>query len=95
MIFRKLICLMPFKQKLTKLVFAFFILTVNLAFATSEHAAIDSDAILVFIIAHVYLLPTGHSFKEHVMPMINGFDVVELSPEEEGYLEQDEPGRIR
>jgi thiosulfate reductase cytochrome b subunit len=52
-------------------------------------------AILVFIIAHVYLLTTGHSFKEHVMPMIDGFDQVDLSAEEEAYLEQDEPGRIR
>jgi thiosulfate reductase cytochrome b subunit len=51
--------------------------------------------ILVFIIAHVYLLTTGHSFKGHVMPMIDGFDEVELSPEEEAYLERDEPGHIR
>lgn len=50
--------------------------------------------ILVFIIAHVYLLTTGHSFKEHVMPMIDGFDTVELSPEEEAYLEKDEPRHI-
>ncbi len=51
--------------------------------------------ILVFVIAHVYLLTTGHSFREHVMPMVNGFDEVDLSPEEEAYLEKDEPGHIR
>lgn len=51
--------------------------------------------ILVFIIAHVYLLTTGHSLKEHVMPMVDGFDEVDLSPEEEAYLERDEPGHIR
>ncbi|HEA25496.1 MAG TPA: cytochrome B [Ectothiorhodospiraceae bacterium] len=52
-------------------------------------------AIAVFVIAHVYMLTAGHSFKEHVMPMINGFDEVELTPEEEAYLEQDEPNQIR
>ncbi len=52
-------------------------------------------AILAFVITHVYLLTTGHSFREHVMPMVNGFDEVELTPEEEAYLEHDEPGKIR
>ncbi len=51
-------------------------------------------AILVFVIVHVYLLTTGDSFKEHVMPMINGFDEVDLTEEEEAYLEQDEPDHI-
>jgi len=58
------------------------------------HTAV-AFAIAVFVIAHVYLLTTGHSIKEHVMPMINGFDEVDLSQEEEAYLERDEPGHIR
>jgi thiosulfate reductase cytochrome b subunit len=58
------------------------------------HTAV-AFAILCFVIVHVYLLTTGHSFKEHVMPMINGFDQVELSAEEEAYLEKDEPDHIR
>ena len=58
------------------------------------HTAI-AFAILLFVIIHVYLLTTGHSLKEHIMPMINGFDKVELSTEEEAYLEKDEPGNIR
>ena len=58
------------------------------------HTAV-AFAILMFVIIHVYLLTTGHSFKEHVMPMINGFDEVELSAEEEAYLEKDEPDHIR
>jgi hypothetical protein len=29
------------------------------------------------------------------MPMISGFDEVELSAEEEAYLEKDEPGHIQ
>jgi hypothetical protein len=49
----------------------------------------------VFIIVHIYLFTTGHSFTEHVKPMVTGFDEVELSPEEEAYLEKDEPGHIR
>ncbi|MDD3761772.1 MAG: cytochrome b/b6 domain-containing protein [Nevskiales bacterium] len=52
-------------------------------------------AILAFIIIHVYLLTTGHSFAEHVKPMITGFDTVDLTPEEEAYLERDEPRHIR
>jgi len=47
-----------------------------------------------FVIIHVYLLTTGHSLKEHVMPMINGYDEVDLTDAEKAYLEQDEPGRI-
>lgn len=52
-------------------------------------------AILAFIIIHVYLLTTGHSFREHVMPMITGYDMVDLTKAEEDYLAADEPGRLR
>jgi thiosulfate reductase cytochrome b subunit len=52
-------------------------------------------AIAAFVVAHVYLLTVGHSFREHVRPMITGFDTVALTPEEEAYLEQDEPGRLK
>lgn len=52
-------------------------------------------AIVIFIILHVYLLTTGHSFKAHVMPMIDGFDEVELTKEEEAYLEKDKPNQIQ
>ncbi len=52
-------------------------------------------AIATFIIVHVYLLTTGHSFVEHVKPMITGFDEVDLTDVEEAYLEADEPSRLR
>lgn len=52
-------------------------------------------AIATFVIIHVYLLTTGHSFVEHVKPMITGFDEVDLTPQEEAYLEADEPSRIK
>ena len=52
-------------------------------------------AMLVFIILHIYLLTTGHSFAEHVRPMVTGYDEIELSDVEEAYLRQDEPGRLR
>ncbi|MDA8106677.1 MAG: cytochrome b/b6 domain-containing protein [Nitrospiraceae bacterium] len=52
-------------------------------------------AIVAFVTIHVYMLTTGHSFVGHVAPMITGFDDVDLSPEEEAYLEADEPGHIR
>jgi len=56
---------------------------------------IAAFAILVFIIAHIYLLTTGHSFKAHLMPMVTGYDDVELSDAEAHYLEQDKPQQIK
>jgi thiosulfate reductase cytochrome b subunit len=52
-------------------------------------------AIMVFIIAHIYLLTTGHSFIDHVKPMIFGYDEVELTDEELAYLKADKPGRLK
>lgn len=52
-------------------------------------------AILAFVIIHVYLLTTGHSFREHVKPMVSGFEELDLTPEQEAYLENNEPGHIR
>ncbi len=52
-------------------------------------------AILAFLFIHVYMLTTGHSFRDHVMPMITGFDEVDLTPEEEAYLRKDQPEDIR
>ena len=52
-------------------------------------------AIVVFVIAHVYLLTTGHSFLEHVKPMITGYDKVDLSDEELAYLRSDEPDVLK
>ncbi|MBL3526276.1 MAG: cytochrome b/b6 domain-containing protein [gamma proteobacterium endosymbiont of Lamellibrachia anaximandri] len=52
-------------------------------------------AVLLFVIAHIYLLTTGHSFIDHVKPMITGYDDVELSEEELAYLKADEPGVMK
>lgn len=49
---------------------------------------ISAYAILAFIIAHVYMLTTGHSFIGHVKPMIDGYDEVELTTAEENYLRE-------
>jgi len=65
-----------------------------LGLIANMHTAV-AFAIVIFIIAHVYLLTTGHSFKQHLMPMVNGFDEVDLSKEQEAYLEKNEPGQIR
>jgi len=56
---------------------------------------IAAIAIVIFVIAHVYLLTTGHSFIEHVKPMITGYDDVELTDEELAYLRQNEPDTIK
>lgn len=66
----------------------------TLAQVAQVHVA-AAFAMLVFIIIHIYMLTTGHSFIAHVKPMITGFDEVELTETEEHYLEEDEPGRIR
>lgn len=52
-------------------------------------------AIVMFIIAHVYLLTTGHSFIGHIKPMITGYDEVDLTDEELAYLKADKPSSIR
>ena len=52
-------------------------------------------AIASFIIAHLYLLTTGHSFVGHVKPMITGYDDVELSDEELAYLKANKPDLIK
>ncbi len=56
---------------------------------------IAAIAIVVFIIAHIYLLTTGHGFVEHVKPMITGFDDVELTDEELAFMRQDEHIEIK
>jgi len=52
-------------------------------------------AIVVFVIAHLYLLTTGHSFIDHVRSMITGYDEVDLTDAELAYLRADEPGRLK
>jgi len=56
---------------------------------------IAAIAISAFVIAHVYLLTTGHSFIEHVKPMITGYDDVELTDEELAYIKADEPDLLK
>jgi thiosulfate reductase cytochrome b subunit len=51
--------------------------------------------IAAFVIVHVYLLTIGHGFRSHVRPMVTGYDEIDLTPEQEAYLEANEPGRIR
>ncbi|MBN2886779.1 MAG: cytochrome b/b6 domain-containing protein [Chromatiaceae bacterium] len=67
----------------------------DLLFAVAVVHTGAAFAILAFVFIHVYMLTTGHSFAEHVAPMMTGFDEVELTPEEEAYLEKDQPAMIR
>ncbi|MDX2485413.1 MAG: cytochrome b/b6 domain-containing protein [Pseudodonghicola sp.] len=68
--------------------------TLALSIAANLHL-LSAYAIAAFVLAHVYLLTVGGSFRAHVRPMITGFDKVDLTPEEEAYLEADEAVRIR
>jgi len=56
---------------------------------------IAAIAIVMFIIAHVYLLTTGHSFIAHVKPMITGWDEVDLTNEEAAFMIADERNHIK
>ncbi len=51
--------------------------------------------ILAFIIIHVYMLTTGHSFVEHVRPMFTGYDEVDLTEAEEAYLRESKAVSIK
>jgi len=86
---------------ITGLIYLFYFAWRNIPHATEwlqgvafVHTA-AAFLILTFVFIHVYMLTTGHSFREHVMPMIDGFDEVDLTPEEEAYLRKDQPGDIR
>ncbi len=52
-------------------------------------------AIAAFVIVHVYLLTVAPGFRHHLRPMITGFDEIDLTPEQEAYLDANEPARIR
>lgn len=52
-------------------------------------------AIATFVVVHVYLLTIGHGFREHVRPMITGFERVGMSAETEAYLETEHPERLK
>ncbi len=56
---------------------------------------IAAIAIAIFIIAHLYLLTTGHSFIAHLKPMITGWDEVDLTDEEAAFLIADERNHIK
>ncbi len=79
------------------LIYLFYFLWRDAAHATDwlQGAALihtgAAFAILVFVLIHVYMLTIGGSFREHLMPMITGFDDVDLTPEEEAYLLEGEP----
>ena len=52
-------------------------------------------ALILFLLVHLYMLTIGEGFLKHVRPMLNGFDMVDLSRVEEAYLEEDETGHIK
>lgn len=50
--------------------------------------------IAAFVVVHLYLLTVGHGFREHVRPMVTGYECIDLTPEQEAYLETNEPDRL-
>ncbi len=51
--------------------------------------------VAAFIIVHLYLLTIGSGFRAHVKPMITGYEDINLTPEQEAYLEESEPWRLK
>ncbi|WP_321363442.1 cytochrome b/b6 domain-containing protein [uncultured Celeribacter sp.] len=51
--------------------------------------------IFAFVIAHIYLLTTGHGFRDHVRPMVTGYEEIDLTPEQEAYFEANTPDRLK
>ena len=62
--------------------------------AVANLHALIAFAIAAFVIVHVYLLTIGHGFREHVRPMVTGFEKIDLTPEQEAYLVANEPERL-
>jgi thiosulfate reductase cytochrome b subunit len=65
----------------------------TLAWIASVHL-LAAYIIAAFVIVHVYLLTVGHGFVAHLKPMVTGYDEIELTPEQEAYLKQNEPSRL-
>jgi len=63
--------------------------------AVANIHALAGFSIAAFVVAHVYLLTIGHGFREHVKPMVTGFETIALTPEQEAYLAAEEPGRLK
>ncbi len=65
---------------------------IPLGFIAFVHT-VSAIAIIIFVILHLYILTIG-GFKHHLMPMITGYDEVELTVEEWAYLEADESSKL-
>ena len=68
---------------------------VNFPPAVAIVHVLAAYAMILFVMIHVYMLTIGEGFLIHVRPMIDGFGEVDLTPEEEAYLEADEPHHIK
>jgi thiosulfate reductase cytochrome b subunit len=66
---------------------------IPLSFIAFVHT-VSAFAIIIFVILHLYILTIG-GFKQHVMPMVTGYDEVELTVEEWAYLEADESSKLQ
>lgn len=69
--------------------------TTSLLWAVANIHLLAAYVVVIFVIVHVYLLTVGHGFRSHVSPMVTGYDIIDLTPEQEAYLEANEPGRMR
>lgn len=45
-------------------------------------------AVASFVVVHIYLLTIGHGFRQHVQPMVTGYDKIDLCSEGEAYFEK-------
>ena len=67
---------------------------VSIQFSTVKSSGLNVN-VLTFVIIHLYLLTIGEGFRAHVKPMLTGFEEIDLTPEQEAYLESNEPKRLK
>ena len=52
-------------------------------------------AMITFVVIHVYMTTTGKTVFHYIKTMITGYEKIELTPAEEAYLEEQQPGLLK
>lgn len=50
---------------------------------------------VTFVVIHVYMTTTGKTVTHYIETMITGYEMIELTPAETAYLEEDQPGLLK
>jgi thiosulfate reductase cytochrome b subunit len=50
---------------------------------------------ITFVVIHVYMTTTGKTVTHYIETMVTGYEMIELTPAETAYLEEDQPGLLK